>query len=109
MKYSCFDDKTGTYTYFEDSSKLAINMDLPIPKFGPSVGGIGVSAIEAGRSLPIEARRVGSGWFPQGTIVNCNKPQSIGNVFSDTGNWIQDGGWKWLVAGAAGIVIWRNL
>ena len=101
MKYSCFDDKSGTYAYFEDSKQLAINADLPVPNLPMAVAGIGVPSIEAGRSLPVFAKYTGRGWMPRGVIVKCGDQSSLSGFVEDTQSWIQGGGWKWVAAAGA--------
>lgn len=71
MIYSCFDPARGSYRYFEDSSTLPINADLPVPRFPAPAGKVGVPASEAGRPLPAGAKQVGTGWHARGIIVRC--------------------------------------
>lgn len=73
MIYSCFDAATSTYRYFEDSSSRAVNKDMPIPRFpASSRTPIGISAVRAGRPLPMGAKPTGRGAEPRGIIVNCS-------------------------------------
>lgn len=101
MKYSCFDDKSGTYAYFEDSKQLAINADLPVPRLPRAVSGIGVPSIEAGRTLPAFAKFIGRGWQAKGVLVQCSDPGALGGFLDDSRSWIQSGGWKWIAAAGA--------
>jgi len=72
MNYSCFDERTGLYTYFSDHRTHAANGDLPVPKLGGLMAGqIGVPAREAGRDLPSGAKKVGTGWRAKGVVVDC--------------------------------------
>lgn len=80
MIYSCFDDKSGLYSYFEDKEEHPINADLPVPKFTRTAGEMGVAAIDAGRPLPSGARRVGRGWQARGRIVNCVQRGGLGEM-----------------------------
>lgn len=78
MIYSCFDQQTGRYRYFEDSRTIAVNGDLPVPTWlkGRVANGIGVPTGEAGRPLPREARPVGTGSAARGLMVQCGTSQS---------------------------------
>jgi hypothetical protein len=72
MIYSCFNEKAGHYEYFEDSRALAMNGDFPVPQIQKlQAGRVGVPARDAGRSLPRDAKRVGTGWHARGAIVQC--------------------------------------
>ena len=77
MIYSCFNERAGHYEYFEDDRGQAINGDLPVPTLqGKMAGKVGVPARDAGRSLPSDAKRIGTGWAAQGMIVQC-QPKSM--------------------------------
>ena len=73
MIYSCFDQQTGHYRYFEDSRTVPVNGDLPVPTWlkGRVANGIGVPTAEAGRSLPSDARPAGTGTAARGLMVQC--------------------------------------
>lgn len=71
MIYSCFNEKSGLYEYFEDAAGHPTNGDLPVPKFGAPAGEIGVPAMEAGRPLPSGAKRTGKGLTARGILVRC--------------------------------------
>ncbi len=71
MRYSCFDQATGTYSVFEDAQALPVNADLPVPRLGAALNGIGVPANEAARPLPPSARFVGASNRPVGVVVAC--------------------------------------
>ena len=102
MIYSCFDQSAGLYDYYEDSSTRPINGDLPIPELPASTGKIGVPAIEAGRPLPINAKKVGQGWHARGMVVQCRNT-SLGQTESSGLEWTW---WKAAGAGAlAGLAV----
>jgi hypothetical protein len=69
MLYSRFNADRAIYDVFEDGVTRPVNADLPVPKLGPMVGGIGVPASEAGRPLPSGAKHVGESWHAKGLIV----------------------------------------
>ncbi len=73
MIYSCFDEQTGLYRYFEDARTVPVNGDLPVPTWlkGRVANGIGVPTADAGRPLPPDARPVGSGGAARGLMVQC--------------------------------------
>lgn len=107
MIYSCFDPAVGLYDYFEDDKQIPINGDLPIPKLPSIAGKIGVPAMDAGRPLPMSAKRIGQGWHAKGMIVRCSKSGGIGAAdgsISEGLDWAKQGGWVWLLSGAA--IIW---
>lgn len=95
MKYSRFNEQTGMYDVFQDNRTHALNGDLPVPKLGPSVNGIGVPARLAGRSLPAGAKPVGSSWEPVGMLVT---PSGAGGLSAFDPQAVTDTGW--LVGGA---------
>lgn len=73
MIYSCFDQNSGLYRYFQDSTQIPVNGDLPVPNYlkGRATK-LGVPALEAGRPLPRDARPIGRGVPARGMLVNCN-------------------------------------
>lgn len=71
MLYSCFNQNTGLYDVYEDQATHPVNGDLPVPKLGNEIQGIGVPALEAGRPLPWGAKHVGTSWNARGIVVNC--------------------------------------
>jgi hypothetical protein len=71
--YSCFNPQSGFYDYFESSDQIPINADLPVPKLPPAGNDIGVSSMEAGRPMPSDAKRIGSGWHARGLVANCGR------------------------------------
>lgn len=71
MIYSCFDQVRGLYDYYEGSGDLAINADLPIPRLPKANNKIGVPAIDAGRPMPADARKIGTGWKARGMVARC--------------------------------------
>lgn len=75
MIYSCFNPPLGLYEYFEDDRQHPTNGDLPVPKLPKQTGRVGVPAMDAGRPLPTDAKRMGTGWEARGMIVNC-KPMA---------------------------------
>jgi len=79
MIYSCFDQKSGHYRYFEGPEQIPINGDLPVPNYlkGRATK-LGVPALEAGRPLPSQAKAVGQGLQARGMIVNCHAPAAVG-------------------------------
>lgn len=103
MIYSAFDERERAYAVYEDSRRHPMNGDLPVPTFGPEVGGIGFPAREAGRDIPPDAEHIGWSVLPKGMIA---KPISDGS--SDLSG-IEDGddGYAmWLVLAAIGIGGW---
>lgn len=73
MIYSCFDQNSGLYRYFEDDKQIPVNGDLPVPTWLKSrATKLGVPALEAGRPLPSDARAMGRGPAARGMIVSCN-------------------------------------
>lgn len=78
MIYSCFNAPLGMYEYFEDNRQHPTNGDLPVPKLPPQTGRIGVPAMDAGRPLPRDAKRAGTGWEARGMIVNCKPMATAG-------------------------------
>lgn len=72
MHYSCFDQQTGLYDYFQDGRTIPINADVPVPRMR-TVGKIGVPSIEAGVELPSDAKPAGRGWHARGLVVQCGK------------------------------------
>jgi len=103
MIYSCFNAQRGLYDYFETSEQLMINADLPIPNLPSMAGKIGVPAMEAGRPLPMGARRVGSGWTARGMVSSC-KPAGLGELAAASSPVVK----VLLVAGLAG-ALWLAL
>lgn len=92
MIYSCFNARLRQYEVFEDGRGSAINADLPVPAIGLAVNGIGAPAMESGRKLPRDAKRIGLSWHPRGIIVQCNNiaVRGIGAVESPPP-------WRWAV------------
>lgn len=77
MIYSCFDQSTGLYKYWEDSLTIPVNGDLPVPSYLSSrATKLGVPSLEAGRPLPSAARSIGEGHRARGMIVRCDSPLS---------------------------------
>lgn len=74
MIYSCFDQRSGSYRYFEDAHKVPVNGDLPVPHWlkAKTANGIGVPTAEAGRPLPSDAKFIGTGLSARGLIVRCD-------------------------------------
>jgi hypothetical protein len=88
MIYSCFNERAGLYEYFENAATHPTNGDLPVPSPGPKAGKIGVPAMNAGRFLPSDAKRAGSGWHARGIVVDCKKTPlpGLGAAFGDNSN-----------------------
>lgn len=78
MIYSCFNDALRRYEVFEDDLGRPMNADLPTPTLPPMIAGVGVPAIDAGRKLPPNARRVGDSWHARGVVVRCDNA-SVGS------------------------------
>ena len=77
MIYSCFDQKSGLYKYFQDDKQIPVNGDLPVPTWLKSRSTkLGVPALEAGRPLPSNARPSGHGPTARGMIVSCDRSLS---------------------------------
>lgn len=70
MIYSVFVPEQGLYHYYETPENKPVNGDLPVPKLGQDAGKIGVAAMDAGRPLPSNARKVGQGWTARGVIAS---------------------------------------
>lgn len=86
MIYSCFDPQSGQYRYFQDSVSAPVNGDLPVPSYLKSRSTkLGVPSLEAGRPLPRDARRVGSGLTARGMVVECGagNGQALGDLSHD--------------------------
>lgn len=117
MMYSCFNQSTGLYEYFQDDSTRPINGDLPIPKLPASTGRIGVPSIEAGRPLPGGAKKIGKGWHARGMVVQCGlKPLGAEEASlvlegrpKEAWVWFKAGGWKWVLGTAAAIWVVRRI
>jgi len=74
MIYSCFDQPSGLYRYFENSHQIPVNGDLPVPTYLSSrATKLGVPSMEAGRPLPSDARQIGTGLQARGMIVSCGQ------------------------------------
>jgi hypothetical protein len=95
MKYSRFNEATGMYDVYEDSARHALNDDLPVPRFGQDVNGIGIPARHAARPLPSSARRVGESWAPVGVVAG-GAAGALGAV-----EWAALSTPTWIVGGAA--------
>lgn len=77
MIYSCFDQPSGLYRYFEDNRQIPVNGDLPVPSYLSSrATKLGVPSMEAGRPLPSAAREIGSGLQARGMLVTCKQKSS---------------------------------
>lgn len=100
MIYSCFNQKTGLYEYFQDPAAHPTNGDLPVPSLPSSAGRVGVPAMEAGRSLPSGAKRAGQGLTARGLIVQCQPSYAPGLQGLGLGESFQRHPVLWL-AGAA--------
>lgn len=69
MIYSVHDPVNGGFRYFEGGADVAINDDLPTPRYDASVRTpIGIPASLAARPLPPDARPTGSGALPVGSM-----------------------------------------
>lgn len=86
MMYSCFDQNSGLYRYFQDDKQIPVNGDLPVPSYLKSrATKLGVPALEAGRPLPANARPVGRGAPARGMVVSCaSPPASLSGLDMDT-------------------------
>jgi hypothetical protein len=70
MLYSRFDEARAVYDVFEDGVTRPVNADLPVPRMGSVVGGIGVPASASGRPLPAGAKHIGESWHARGLVVS---------------------------------------
>ncbi len=87
MIYSCFDQPSGLYRYFEVDEQIPLNGDLPVPKWPAKVKTkIGVPGTLAGRPLPKSAKYVGTGWTARGIVASCDAGAGLGDLF-DTSMW----------------------
>lgn len=82
MLYSRFLQDRGEYAYYEDSSSLLVNQDLPIPRLPSMAGVVGVPARESGRPLPGGARLVGYGPRARGLVVAPGAGIGLGGIDS---------------------------
>lgn len=104
MIYSCFDQDSGHYHYFQDDLQIPVNGDLPVPVLPPIAGKIGVPALQAGRPLPAAAKHVGSGQMARGILVECGRSGSLSGDSTPSG---MPPLWKWGVAlGLAAAVVY---
>ena len=106
MIYSCFDQGSGAYRYFEDEKQIPVNGDLPVPNWlkGRSIQGIGVPSLEAGRPMPADAKFIGMGPNARGVVANCQSSgRSLGELSADQK--------QYLIAGSAvavGAYLWLS-
>jgi hypothetical protein len=103
MIYSCFDEPTGLYRYFQDDKNQALNSDLPVPKFSAAERTkAGIPAVVAARPFPEGATYVGTGWAAKGMIVKCpSGGLSMSGVF-DTSTW--PSWWPYAAGAGAGLL-----
>jgi hypothetical protein len=67
--YSVHNPYEGGFDYWEAGDRVPLNDDLPTPRyFAPLATPVGVPASMAGRPLPPDARKVGHGVLPVGSI-----------------------------------------
>lgn len=88
MIYSCFNEQTGQYDYFQNGTTYPVNGDLPTPPSRSVAGSVGVPSREAGRDLPGDAAPAGSGRAARGMIVNCHS-----SGFGELGEGTKAGGY----------------
>ena len=73
MIYSCFDQPSGLYRYFEDEKQIPFNGDLPVPSWlAGKATKLGTPSLEAGRPLPRGAKSAGTGHQARGLVVACD-------------------------------------
>lgn len=77
MIYSKWQPDTGRYDYYESNERHPLGEDLPTPRL-PMGTAIGVPSTEAGRALPLHARRVGSGAEARGVVTPMNRSGTLG-------------------------------
>ena len=107
MIYSCFDQETGLYRYFEDASTKPVNGDLPVPSWLKQRSTkLGVPSLEAGRPLPSEAKPIGRGHQARGMVVQCKggTALSAGSLPLDTGQYLIAG----TALGVAALLWWTD-
>ena len=69
MIYSVHDPQSGQFAYFEGGPDVAINDDLPTPRWPSDIRTkLGVPSILASRPLPPDARQTGAGALPVGLL-----------------------------------------
>ena len=117
MIYSVHNPVSGAFEYFEAPPDVAINDDLPTPRWGRDVKTkLGVPSSMAGRPLPAGAQPRGSGPQPVGLMSSGQQGLWVGTKKGSlpSGLGLFDAGSRWPVmfAGAAvavflGMVAWE--
>ena len=106
LVYSRWRPDIGGFEYFQTADQHNINDDLPTPELLPPTK-IGLPSMEAGRSLPHGARKVGEGALARGLIAPVDETRIVRRTRSLAGVETA-GGAKWaLVVGAgAALAVW---
>jgi hypothetical protein len=98
MIFSRWRPDTGGYDYFDSpSTRYGLGDDLPVPNL-PKTSPLGVASTDIGRSVPSDARLVGSGPLARGMVAPMNKSglKGLGLDFTTSG-------WKFVGAVLAGV------
>jgi hypothetical protein len=66
-KYSVFNPFKGNFDYYISTKSIAFNDEYPTPNYKNETRA-GIAALEAGRPLPYDAKLIGSGQMPIGSI-----------------------------------------
>lgn len=78
MRYSVYDYTRHAYDYYEASGPGGTHAGSPpVPR---AVGDIGAPADRASWKLPLGAKKVGSGFLPQGRIASLDGADSTWSV-----------------------------
>lgn len=107
MKYSCFNETKRCYDVYEDARGRPMNADLPTPSVPASSGGIGAPARECGRTMPADARYVGTSPTALGIVVRCRQ-RALASVDAALGASGSGQGFPWGVAIAGLIFGWAT-
>lgn len=106
MIYSVHNPVSGAFEYFEAAPDVAINDDLPTPRWGKDVKTkLGVPSSLAARPLPPGAQPRGSGSQPKGLMSSGQEGQWVGtkkgSLPSGLGLFEEGSRWPAVFAGGA--------
>jgi hypothetical protein len=106
LVYSRWRPDIGGFEYFQTADQHNINDDLPTPELLPPTK-IGVPSMEAGRSLPPGARKVGEGPLARGLIAPVDENRIVRRTRSLAG--VEDPGsmtWAIVLGAGAALAVW---